>query len=159
MKVKEVMTKDPVFCSPENNLAQLAALMWDHGCGAIPVVNGEGIVTGILTDRDICIALGTRNVRASEVLASDVSPPRYFACGPEDDIREALRTMASQEVRRLPVTDGEGKLAGILSIDDVILRAGPKTPVSYSEVISTLQAIRGKPAHEPLVARQTAGSQ
>ncbi len=156
MKVKDVMTQNPVVCHPGNNLAELAAMMWEHACGAIPVVGDSGVVTGILTDRDLYIALGTRNMRPSEVLASDVSPPHYFSCSPEDDIRDALRIMAAQEVHRLPVTDAEGKLTGILSIDDVILHAGPDSPVSLSDVVGTLQAIRGQRTHLPPAVRPAA---
>ena len=155
MKVKEVMTSNPGFCHPESNLAELAALMWENACGVIPIVNRSGVVTGMITDRDICIALGTRNVRASEIKAADVAPPRYFACGPEDDVRDALSTMANQEVRRLPVTDKEGKLAGILSIDDLILCAGNGSGLTFKDVVTALKAIRGVRTHEPIVVRPT----
>ena len=81
------------------------------------------------------------NLRASEVHVSDVAPPRYFACAVSDDIHAALKTMAAQEVRRLPIADEKGKLAGILSIDDVILHAKAGSQINFTEVINTLKAI------------------
>ena len=61
MRVRDLMTKTVVFCRHETNLAAATALMWDNDCGTLPVVSESGKVIGIITDRDICIALGTRN--------------------------------------------------------------------------------------------------
>ena len=155
MKVKEVMTKHPCACRPSSNLAEVTALMWEHQCGSVPLVDDHQKVTGMITDRDICIALGTRNARASEIRAADVTPPRYFACKPEDDIREAMKTMASQGVRRLPVTDTEGQLTGILSIDDLILKAGSG---QFKEVVETLKALQTMRRHEAVATRHAAGN-
>jgi CBS domain-containing protein len=83
-------------CRPDDNLAEVAATMWHARCGALPVLDRRGAVTSMITDRDICIALGARNLRASEVKVKDVSPPRVFSCGPNDDVRLALNTMTSQ---------------------------------------------------------------
>lgn len=135
------MVTDARFCRPDSNLAEVAAIMWNAGCGALPVLNELGRVTGMITDRDISIALGTRNFRASEVLVREVSPPRYFACASGDDIHAALKTMATQAVRRLPVVDHAGNLAGVLSIDDIILRANAGAGIDTAEVMATLKAI------------------
>ena len=69
MLVKDLMTRNVSSCRPENNLAELAEVMWNQQRGALPILDGGGRVIGIITDRDICIALGTRNIRASDVLA------------------------------------------------------------------------------------------
>ena len=149
MLVKDLMTRNVTSCHPENNLAELAELMWNERCGALPILDGSGKVTGIVTDRDICIALGTRNTRASEVLARDVSAPGYSSCGPNNDVRDALSTMATQEVNRLPVVDEAGQLVGILSIDDIIFRAGGgRSDLSDREIIDTLRAMREQRIHQ-----------
>ena len=67
MKVQEVMNRAVASCRPDTSLAAAAALMWEHNCGQLPVVNHEGKVSAVITDRDICIALGTRNQRACEL--------------------------------------------------------------------------------------------
>ena len=123
MNVRDIMVKKVSVCESDNNLAQVAAIMWNERCGLLPVLDSRGKVTSVITDRDICIALGTRNLRASEVQVKDVSPPRVFSCGPSDDILSALDTMVSQNVRRLPVIGEDGRLVGILSIDDVLLHS------------------------------------
>lgn len=135
--------------------------MWEHSCGQLPVVNDEGRVSAVITDRDICIALGTRNQRACEVRVSDVVCRAAVLCKAEDDLRSALKTMAAEQARRLPVVNHEGILVGILSLDDVTLQARhhddtDRPPVSFEDVMNTLRAIyhRGSrsKAHLPAAA-------
>ena len=153
MKVEKVMTKEVRFCSPLTNLAEAAEMMWTDGCGILPVVDERSSVIGMITDRDICIALGTRDVNAAALQVKDVSLPKLFSCEPEDDIHKALDQMAAQKVRRLPVIDAKGTLKGILSIDDVALHAEkfPETnaDLSYSDVVIALKGIC-EPKEEPL---------
>lgn len=61
MKVKEVMTATPYYCQPETNLVSATELMWNANCGFLPVEGADGKTVGVVTDRDICVALGTRN--------------------------------------------------------------------------------------------------
>jgi len=140
MKVNDVMTKKVSACRPDDNLAKLAATMWNARCGALPVLDSSGKVLSMITDRDICIALGTRNARPSDVKVSDVSLPRIFTCRFDDDVSLALGTMVAQNVRRLPVIGEDGSLVGILSIDDVLLGSG-KSGISYADVVNAAKSI------------------
>ncbi len=156
MKVQDVMVEGVRFCSPDTNLATVAKIFWEQGCGALPVVeNGRAI--GMITDRDISIALGTRNAKAGDTFVRDVALPKVFFCLPQDDIHTALDTMRAQQVRRLPVVDHEGALAGILSLDDVVLFAGekPTDELTYTDVVDTMKSIYEHPApvRELAVAR------
>ena len=148
LNVRDVMVANPNFCRPEFNLAEVAAIMWNNRCGALPVVNDAGEVIGMITDRDICIALGTRNLKASDVAVKSVAPSRYFACAPGEDVHSALKTMASQAVRRLPVVDEAGKLAGVLSIDDLIVHSRAGSAINFTEIVTTLKAICAHPAQD-----------
>jgi CBS domain-containing protein len=141
MKVKEIMIRDVKCCHPGNNLEQAAEIMAKGDCGVLPVLDESGHLLCMITDRDICIALGACNRRPSEVRVSEVTSARYFACNADEDILSALETMATQAVRRLPVLDKEKRLAGILSMDDIVLYAKPNSEVSFEEVIMTLKAI------------------
>jgi CBS domain-containing protein len=144
MRVKDVMVNDVSVCTLDQNLAQVAATMWDARCGALPVLDAAGSVVSMITDRDVCIALGTRNARASEVRVKDVRPPRVFTCNEDDKVREALGAMISQNVRRLPVLGNGRKLTGILSVDDVLRwskeHAGA-AGISYAEIVPALKII------------------
>ncbi len=153
MKVQDVMVKGVRFCSPETNLATVAKIFWENGCGALPVVeNGRAI--GMITDRDIAIALGTRNEKAGETYVRDVVLPKVFFCLPEDDIHTALNTMRAQQVRRLPVVAAEGTLVGILSLDDIVLFAEEETKkeLTYTDVVDTMKAIYEHPEQARILA-------
>jgi CBS domain-containing protein len=149
MKVREVMTREAIFCGPESTLEEAAFLLRKHNCGFLPVVGDGGNVIGVITDRDICIALGTRNRRPSEVRVWDVMPRKLFTCMEGDDVHCALKTLRDARIRRLPVIDRDGTLTGVLSIDDIVLKAREqllRKGISYEDVENTYKAIRGRPA-------------
>lgn len=146
MKVKEIMMGTPYTCRRETNLGEAAELMWKGNCGFLPMTGADGKVCGVITDRDICIALATRNKLAGEVTADDVSEGRLYACSPEDEIHVALLTMREGKVRRLPVIDSDGKALGVLSMDDVLHHAEPSgsgkiVELSTDEVVRSYRAI------------------
>jgi predicted transcriptional regulator len=140
MKVQDVMIANVKFCDPDMNLASVAEILWKAGCGTLPVVD-HGRVVGVITDRDIAIALGTRNMKASEATVRDVSLPKLFSITAEEEVQAALRIMGAQKVRRLPVVDSAGALEGIVCLDDIVLFAEERGTVSYSDVVTALQAI------------------
>ncbi len=146
MKVKDVMRGTVYSCGPGTNLAEAAKVMWDYDCGTLPVVAGDGKVIGMITDRDICISLATKNRLASEVAVWESISGEVYTCSPDDDIQDALKTMAVKRVRRLPVINANGELQGVLSMNDIVLKAegakGWKTSgLSYDDVIRTLKAV------------------
>jgi CBS-domain-containing membrane protein len=138
------MTSDVESCSASNTLAEAAAVMWRRDCGVVPVVDEERRVVGMVTDRDICMALATRGQLATEVTVGDVMTASPRTCTTVDDVREALDLMKSAQLRRLPVVDGGGRLAGILSLNDIILhsaRGKGKKHVSHADTMAVLKAI------------------
>jgi CBS domain-containing protein len=140
MKVKNLMTPEPRACSRGTNLAEAAALMLDADCGILPVVDEQGKLVGVVTDRDMFIALATRNKLASQLTVDDVARRRVFTCGPDDDVQTALAALKRHQVRRLPVEGFAGTVAGIVSMND-ILRAAGKKGVGNAEIVDTFQAI------------------
>ena len=146
MKVKEIMTGSPKACTLTDNLAQVARLMWEADCGIVPVVAEGGRVVGLITDRDICMASMTKGRNVSNIVVEDVVSGKVFNCKPNDDIHIALETMRENKVRRLPVIAADGTLLGMLSMNDVMLRAeearDKKAPdVSYGDVVNTYKSI------------------
>ena len=142
MKVENVMTRSVKSCHPETNLSQVAALMWDYDFGAMPVVDGEDRVMGMITDRDIAIAASTKGRLATEISVGEVMSGNVYACALDEEISSALKTMRREKVRRLPVIGRSGKLAGVLSINDVVLHAGEaRGDISYEDVVSTFRAV------------------
>src|SRR5579864_2926570 len=154
MKVREVMRKQAVFCALDTTLAAAVELMRKNCCGFLPVVGKGGNVIGVITDRDICIALGTRNQKPTDVRVKDVmlpkqyTFPKLFTCTPYDDIHCVLKTMRIEKIRRLPVIDREGALLGIFSLDDIVLGAcecAGKHDISCQDVVGAYKAICARP--------------
>jgi CBS domain-containing protein len=123
-------------------LSDVALLMWEGDCGFIPIVDTGRHVVGVITDRDICIAAGTRKRPPAHICARELMDHDVACCQTSDDVRAALLTMRQRGVRRLPVIGSDGVLAGVLSIDDVVVEAGSATSdVSSGDVVDTLKTI------------------
>jgi CBS domain-containing protein len=159
MKTRAVMTKTVKYVGPNSDLASAGRVMAENDCGALPIIDEKGRVIGIVTDRDICLALTAKNRLASEIPVTDVMSTKVYSCGPDDDIQTALRTMQNKQVRRLPVLNEDGKLQGILSMDDIVLRASSvraATPpeVTYGEALNTLQEIyKSRPSRARIITQ------
>ena len=161
MRVREAMTNRVESCSPDTNLATVAGLMWEKDCGVLPVLDVSGKIVGMITDRDICIAVASRNRLASEIPVSDVMSSHVYSCRPDDDIEDALKIMEEGNVLRLPVISDDGELQGVLTIYSVVLHAGnDKSKKSHSlsseRVVGTLKRISGSRFNKPSEERATA---
>ena len=146
MKVRDVMSHFVQTCTPETNLATVAMMMWDNDCGIVPVVQSDGKVTGMITDRDICMAVATKHRSPDDIAVGGVFSGKLYACKPDDDMRNALRTMGHGKVRRLPVINAFGALEGILSMNDVVLHVGEAkckkaTGITCEDALRALKAI------------------
>jgi len=112
----------------------------------VPVVNHEGAVIDVLTDRDICIAAATRNRTPADIQVGELERGRVESCRPDDDLQTALGPMKQHRVRRLPVTDRGGALKGILSINDIVLAADTaKASVTSADVLDAFRVICARP--------------
>jgi CBS domain-containing protein len=137
------MTSNVKTCRPDTNLAEAGRDMWEGDCGALPVVNDEGRVTSMITDRDICIALATKGRPADRVAVREVAQSHAYTCQPEDDASAALHTMKAHQVRRLPVVDADGHIRGILSLNDVVTHPGSASPTEVVSALASICAHRG----------------
>lgn len=123
MNASELMTKAVQSCSANDNLQRAMQIMWEHDCGVVPVVDGEKKVIGMITDRDVAVAAYTQGrplwqIPVSSAMAKQVHGAR------EDDSIEAVETLMRRvRVRRVPVLDKEGRLTGILSMNDLARHA------------------------------------
>jgi len=150
MKVRDVMTPSAVCCKPHTNVGAAVELLWSHNCGMLPVVGEDNHLIGIVTDRDICVAMGTRNQLPGELTVGDIAISQVFTCRPDDEIHEALGTMAEKQVRRLPVVNEEGVPQGIISMDDIITHGDLNRwegccELSAEEIIRSLKRLYAKP--------------
>lgn len=157
MRVRDVMRKQPRVCAPEDTVATAGRIMAEVDCGVLPVMQATDELVGILTDRDVALAVARTDVRPSELTVEQVMTRKVASCCGADDLRSAMATMRERRVRRLPVLGEKGVLEGILSLDDVVLEAkavaGEQfTGPFYVDVAETLKAINrhqvpAAPAH------------
>lgn len=148
MKVKDIMNRDVHSCRPETDLAMAAMQMWDGDFGVLPVLANGGTVVGMITDRDICMATATKRRDPGEIHVEEVITGQVYGCAPDTEIHDALKIMEQRRVRRLPVMSTEdGKLVGILSLNDVALKAqaDAKADLSAQDVETALKSICAHP--------------
>jgi CBS domain-containing protein len=141
MTVKDAANFDVKACSASTDLASAAKIMWDRDCGAVPVVDDNRRVIGMVTDRDICIAAATRASRPSDIEVRDVMSSQVATCHAEDDVHAALKTMQSRQVRRLPVVDGQDRLTGILSMNDLVTHMNFRSGAEGQMFMDALKAV------------------
>jgi CBS domain-containing protein len=141
MKAREIMSQPPYTCGPTTDLATVAKIMWDHDCGFVPVVDASGTVTGVITDRDICIATSTRRLLPEHISAAQAMASPIHACLSDDSISDVLATMKQCRIRRVPVLDANGRLQGVISLNDLVLASNATRAPQASEIVSTMAAI------------------
>lgn len=142
MQIKDIMTTDVATCRPDTDLASVARIMWDRDCGFVPVIDSAGHVSGVLTDRDICIASATRGVPPHKISAAQVMHAvPIHATHPDDSLATALAEMKEAQVRRLPVLADDGTLAGVVSMNDFVLGCDSPGGPAAREIVATMAAI------------------
>jgi CBS domain-containing protein len=142
MNVQEIMTTDVAACRPDSDLAHVAAEMFHRDCGCLPVVSADGHIAGVITDRDIAMAVSTTERTAHRIPVREVMTGQVFTCAPQDEVGVALDTMRMRKVRRLPVVDDEGHVKGILSLNDVVRHMGTKSDgPSPDDVLAVLKSL------------------
>jgi CBS domain-containing protein len=144
MKIAELMTTDAFTCSPSDTLNRAAQIMWEHDCGAVPVIDDRGRTVGIVTDRDICMAAYTQGRKLSEIPVSVAASKSLVSATPDDTLDTVAALMQEHQIRRVPILDGEGKSLGIVGVSDIVrhfARARATDGLSADPIARTLVAI------------------
>ncbi len=118
IKVSDIMRRDVVTCNEEETLDIVSRKMFEKGVGSI-IVTKEGKPVGIITERDICYKVVSRNLIPSNIRAKDVMSKPLISINSKSDIYEAIKIMKENNIRRLPVIDGD-KLLGIITERDLL---------------------------------------
>jgi CBS domain-containing protein len=122
MKIRDIMTPDPEAISSDGTIREAAHHMRDMNVGFLPVVEGDSVV-GVLTDRDIAIRVIAEDLDPSRTKVEEIMSRELFACPENTDLEEAVRIMEDNQVRRLLVTDNEGRCVGIVSLGDIATKS------------------------------------
>ena len=134
-KVSEVMTDRPRCVTPETPVTEAAQLMEAEDVGSLPILDGEQLA-GMVTDRDIVIRAVAKGKDPKGMPVREVASRDLVTVHADDDLSDALRLMASHQVRRLPVVDDDNTLVGIVAQADVALEAKEKAVGEMVEDIS-----------------------
>ena len=123
MNVGQLMTRDPGACSPDDSLNLAAQIMWERDCGCVPIVDGERKPIAMITDRDICMAAYTQGQPLWNLPVSRTASRIVVVVHEADTLESAEGLMQAYRIRRLPVVDAEGRLVGVLSMNDLVRHA------------------------------------
>ena len=111
------------YCGPETRLQDAAKSMKRGNCGALPVIDKQNKVVGVVTDRDIALSLASDAATVAERNVGDIIAYDVVTVHPDDNLDEALRQMRVKKIGRLPVVDKEGKLKGIVSMHHLLTQS------------------------------------
>ena len=149
MKVKDIMTTTVACCTPDATLQEVARAMCDFDCGEIPVVDGRDTMrpVGVITDRDVaCRAVAANKNVATTTVAECMTSP-CVSIGPDASVEACCAVMERYQIRRVLVTDQEGRCCGIVSQADIAHSASKESTADVVKQVSRQKITRpGAPA-------------
>ena len=157
MQIKDVMSHPPVTCPASSTLDHAARLMWEFDCGIIPVVNEEGRLAGVVPDRDLCMAAYTQGRPLASIPITTAMARGVIASHAGDPIEQAEQLMRDNQIRRLPVLDGDDRPVGLVSMNDLArLAARAKRSGVDRELVKTLAAVCQPRGHATVASEPVA---
>jgi CBS domain-containing protein len=150
-KIAEVMSDRPRAVTPQTSVREAAQLMEQEDVGSLPVVEEGTRLVGIVTDRDLAVRVLAHGSDPEQTQVGQVASTDVVALTPEHDLDEALKLMAREQVRRLPIVAGENQLVGVVSQADIARASKEKRAGEVVEAIS-------EPPRGPRVAGPESGS-
>lgn len=136
VKCREIMSGKVSSATSSSTLQEAARVLRDGDMGILPIVDEDGRLLGLLTDRDIVVRAVAEGKDMTSTLVGEVMTTELYTAGPDDFAFKAIRTMGERQVRRVPIVDSENLLVGILSIADIAL-----VMEDEKEVAQTLEEI------------------
>jgi CBS domain-containing protein len=133
--IRDLMTENPRAIDVDKPVAYAAKMMRDEDVGFAPIVEGEKLV-GTLTDRDIAIRVVAEGKDPQTTTVREVATTGVVTIDPNQDLAQALRLMAKNQVRRLPGVEEDGRLAGVVAQADVARHASDEQTGEVVEEIS-----------------------
>ena len=123
LRAGDVMTRDVMTVPPDDSIQHAARMMADCDCGAVPVVDWQGRMMGMITDRDITVRMVANRADLSYARVSDCMTNQSFACHVSDSLDSCMRSMSDHQIRRMPIVDDRNRVVGIVSQADLAQHA------------------------------------
>lgn len=124
MQVREIMTPNPACCTPRTSLRDAAKMMADRDCGELPIIDDQGKLVGVVTDRDICCRGVAQGLNPEQMDVREVMSSPVAALHPEDSVEDCCKLMDEHQIRRVPIVDEDGKCCGIVAQADIAREVG-----------------------------------
>jgi CBS domain-containing protein len=152
MDVRELMTTPARTVTPADSLDRAASLMREHAIGCVLVVDMDGTLVGVLTDRDLALVAHSTGEALWRLPVREYMRQPVHCCRPDDAIDAAASTMRRHRVRRLAVVDAGDHPIGLLSLDDLVHASRqpilePTPGLTADEVDDTMHAVSGRSRH------------
>jgi CBS domain-containing protein len=128
MKIRDIMTPEPVCCTPEDSAQKVATMLRDQDIGSMPVVLDQSSrkLAGVITDRDLCCNVVAQGLDPAETKVDRIFSIHPITCRDGENIAACEQLMEQHQIRRIPVIDGEGCCIGIVSQADLALHEKPE---------------------------------
>jgi CBS domain-containing protein len=143
VRVGDIMTANPVCCTPDSTAREVATLMRDNDCGSIPVVEdskGNRLV-GMVTDRDLAVR-GYAAGKGPDTRVRELMTEAPITSAPDDEVEIVREVMVAQQVRRVPVVDKDGAVVGIVAQADIALEEGAASDQEVGRVVEAISEPR-----------------
>jgi len=158
MKVSELMVKDVVTCGDTAVLGDIARLMWEHDIGFLPVISSEnGAFAGVITDRDGFLTAHFQGKELWQIPVRSAMSTQIATCPPDADVEEAQQVMREFQVHRLPVVTKEGKLVGVVTVNDVARKAAHDENDELEEQVAVTLGAISEPRRSEARTQQRGG--
>lgn len=123
MRVKDLMTQPACTVHVNDNANSAAKMMWENDCGIVPVVDDDGHLVGVVTDRDVCMAAHFQGRTLAEIPVHAFMSREPSSCHADDALAHAEQVMSDRQIHRVPVIDQQGAPIGVLSVSDLAREA------------------------------------
>jgi CBS domain-containing protein len=147
MKIRDVMSADPVCCLPTDSAQAVARMMCDHNVGSIPVVMDQASrkLVGVITDRDLCCSVIADGLDPKGAAIEKFMTLNPVTCREGENVENCERLMQEHQIRRMPIVDANDRVIGIVAQADLALKDKPET-------VSKTVAEVSKSADPPIAA-------
>jgi len=124
MKIRELMTPDPVCCTPEDSAQKVAKILRDQDIGSVPVVMDQSSrkLLGMITDRDLCCSIVAEGLDPANTKIDRRFSLNPVTCREGENINNCEQLMQEHQIRRIPIVDGEERSIGIVTQADLALK-------------------------------------
>jgi CBS domain-containing protein len=139
MDIKDVMTTNPSYCVPGDSSTRAARIMQEKNVGIVPIIESDvdHKLIGVVTDRDLCLAVVAQNVQPDSVTVKQCMTTNIVTVRPDENVEKALALMSENQVRRIPVVNKEGVLEGMVATGDILQRtdvSSDKTQDAFKKI-------------------------